>query len=142
MDQKISIARPADEVFAYLADPSHLGDWLPQLRREESLLPEGGLQADRQGRSIRWSFDPPGEWHVAGDSHGAVLTLRLERTTAPAVDPTTRETPQQAAANSAEAALQSLKSHLEHAGGGDPDLHGGDAPARVFGRGATEDSGR
>ncbi len=34
MEQRITIARPAAEVFAYLADPSRIRDWLPQLRRE------------------------------------------------------------------------------------------------------------
>jgi uncharacterized protein YndB with AHSA1/START domain len=56
MEQQITIARPADEVFAYLADLAHLRDWLPQLRREETELPEVGLESDRAVGTVRWSF--------------------------------------------------------------------------------------
>ena len=139
MEQQITIARPADEVFAYLADLAHLRDWLPQLRREETNLPESGLESDRAAGTVRWSFDPAGEWRVHGTEGVTRLTLHLQRDTAPAADPTGPETPEDAARFSAEAALQSLKSHLERAGGGDPDLRTADVPSRVFGHSATQD---
>ena len=140
MEQRITIARPATEVFAYLADPAHLRHWLPQLRREETDLPDSGLECDRAAGTLRWSFDPAGEWQVHGTEGVTTLTLRLQRDTAPAADPTGPETPEDAARFSAEAALQSLKSHLEGAGGGDPDLRTADAPSRAFGRGGPQDS--
>ncbi len=139
MEQRITIARPAAEVFAYLADPAHLRDWLPQLRREETDLPDTGLESDRAAGIVRWSFEPAGEWRVHGAEGVATLTLRLRRDTAPAADPTGPETPEDAARFSAVAALQSLKSHLEGAGGGDPDLRTADVPSRVFGHSATQD---
>jgi len=136
MEQRITIDRPAAEVFAYLADPTHLRVWLPQLRREETDLPDTGLESDRAAGAVRWSFEPAGEWRVQEAEGVTTLTLRLRRDTAPAADPTGPETPEDAARFSAEAALQSLKSHLEGAGGGDPDLRTADAPSRAFGRGA------
>ncbi|MFZ6765310.1 MULTISPECIES: SRPBCC family protein [Acetobacterales] len=135
MEQKISIARPAAEVFAYLADPRHLRHWLPQLRREEGPLPQDGLRADAATGRLQWSFPPAGSWHVTGSGPIATLHLRLEVETAPAADPTERESPRAAAEHGLEAALQSVKSHLEQADGGDPDLRMPPAPARVFGRG-------
>jgi hypothetical protein len=139
MQQSISIERPAEEVFAYLADPEQLRHWLPQLRREETDLPADGLEADSSAGRIRWQFDPAGEWQVTAGGGGTVLTLTLQRDTAPMVDPTEAETPEDAARYAAEAALQSLKSHLERAGGGDPDLHMPDVSARVMGRGSPRE---
>ncbi len=136
MEQQITIARSAAEVFAYLADPAHLRDWLPQLRREETDLPSTGVEADSAAGVVRWSFEPAGEWRVHETEGVTTLTLWLHRDTAPAADPTGPETPEDAARFSAEAALQSLKSHIEEAGGGDPDLRTADAPSRAFGRGA------
>lgn len=133
MELQITIARPAAEVFDFLADIENLRHWLPQLRREESSLPETGLEADAATRSLRWSFDPTGRWRVTGEGEVATLHLTLDSDTAPANDPTEEETPRDAAAHGALAALHSLKSHLEHAGGGDPDLHMPDVPHRVFG---------
>jgi uncharacterized protein YndB with AHSA1/START domain len=139
MEQQITIARPADEVFAYLANLDHLRDWLPHLRREETELPDTGLESDRAAGTVRWSFDPAGEWRVHETEGVTTLTLHLQRDIAPAADPTEPETPEDAARLSAQAALQSLKSHLERAGGGDPDLHVADVPSRAFGRSATQD---
>ncbi|HWL84023.1 MAG TPA: SRPBCC family protein [Roseomonas sp.] len=139
MEQQITIARPAGEVFAYLADPAHLRDWLPQLRREETDLPTSGLKSDPKAGIIRWSFNPAGEWRVRAVQGVTQLTLHLTRDTAPAADPTGPETPEDAARFSAEAALQSLKSHLEAAGGGDPDLHAADVPGRIYGHSATQE---
>ncbi|HWX51570.1 MAG TPA: SRPBCC family protein [Roseomonas sp.] len=139
MEQQITIARPAAEVFAYLADPAHLNDWLPQLRREETQLPTTGLKADAAAGIIRWSFPPAGEWRVQSVQGVTRLILHLARDTAQAADPTEPETPEDAARLSAEAALQSLKSHLERAGGGDPALHAADVPGRIYGHSATQE---
>ncbi|MCW8086104.1 SRPBCC family protein [Sabulicella glaciei] len=139
MEQQITIARPAPEVFAYLADPAHLRDWLTHLRRDDTELPEGGLESDRSAGTVRWSFDPAGEWRVQEVDGVTRLILHLQRDTAPAADPTGPETPEDAARFSAEAALQSLKSHLERAGGGDPDLRTADVSSRAYGHSATQD---
>ncbi len=138
MEQHISIARPADAVFAYIANPDHLPAWLPQLRREESPLPRKGLHADHAARTIRWTFSPAGSWTVRGEGESCVLSLHLDRETAIASDPTEHETPQEAALHGVEAALQSLKSHLEHAGGGDPELQPPGISSRVYGHGQDD----
>ncbi|WP_198368209.1 SRPBCC family protein [Roseomonas sp. KE0001] len=133
MDQKITIARPAAEVFGYLADHRHLRHWLPHLRREESPLPEEGLEIDHATRTLAWSFAPAGHWRITGEGAISTLYLHLDTEFAQAVDPTERENPHSAAEHGAEAALQSLKSHIEQAEGGDPDLRMPPAPWRSFG---------
>ncbi|WP_159997280.1 SRPBCC family protein [Roseomonas sp. 18066] len=133
MEQHITIARPAAAVFAYLAKAENMQVWLPQLRRDETSLPRAGLDGDAAAGRLRWSFDPAGEWQV--EDHGKLTVLRLlitARSVRPN-DPTERETPEQALAHGMEAALQSLKSHLEQAGGGDPELPMPDADQRVYG---------
>ncbi|MFC3126491.1 SRPBCC family protein [Pseudoroseomonas globiformis] len=140
MEQAITISRPPAEVLDYLADPAHIPDWLPQLRREEGNIPQGGLH--RQDGKVSWDFEPRGEWHVTAAGQDTRLTLRLDKDVAIAADPTEPETPREAALHAAEAALQSLKSHLERAGGGDPDLRIPDAPSRAFGHDASEDTDR
>lgn len=143
MQQSITIARPAAEVFAYLAEIGHWPEWLPQLRREETSLTDGTLAADAAAGTIRWSFDPAGEWRVKAAGQVTELTLTLDRDTATPSDPTERETPREALAHGMEAALQSLKSHLERAEGGDPDLHvPGGAPQRAYGRDSRDDTDR
>lgn len=139
MEQHITIARPAEAVFAYLADPANLTVWLPQLRRDETALPKGGLQADAAAHRLHWSFEPAGEWHVEGQGKLTTLRLHLKPSTAQPNDPTESETPEEALAHGMEAALQSLKSHLERAGGGDPDLHMPDADRRAYGHKAVPD---
>ncbi|ONG54062.1 hypothetical protein BKE38_10885 [Pseudoroseomonas deserti] len=142
MEQQITIARPAATVFAYLADPKNLQVWLPQLRRDETALPREGLEGDAAAGRLRWSFDPAGEWRV--EEHGKLTVLRLVITASGARpnDPTERETPAQALAHGMEAALQSLKSHLEQADGGDPELRMPDADHRVYGHKAVPEQDR
>ncbi|APT58066.1 SRPBCC family protein [Roseomonas gilardii] len=139
MDQKISIQRPVEEVFAYVADTAHIPHWVPQLRRDDGNLPGSGLTVDEGARTIRWDFDPPGEWRVAGKGESAVLHLHVDAAAALPSDPTEEETPQEALAHGMEAALQSLKSHLEGADGGDPEEPSNDAPSRLYGHSATQD---
>lgn len=139
MQQSITISRPAAEVFAYVADIRHWREWLPHLRREETGPPEGELSADKAALTVRWPFSPRGEWRVEGEGKVARLFLTLSADTAKPNDPTERETPREALAHGMEAALQSLKSHLERAEGGDPVLHPPGAPLRAYGRNAGED---
>ena len=139
MEQQITIARPAADVFAYLADPAHLRHWVPQLRRDDADIPEDGLEADERAGTIRWSFAPAGTWRVTGAGTVSTLHLHLDGDTAAPSDPTEEETPAEAAEHGAEAALQSLKSHVERAGGGDPAEAGNDAPSALYGSSATMD---
>lgn len=134
MDLEITIARPATEVQAWLTDPAHLPLWVPQLRREEGPMPAGAPRAEPGGRLLRWHFAPAGAWELLAEAGGLTrLRLHLDRETAPATDPTERETPHQAALHGAEAALHSLKSHLEMPRGGAA------LPSRLFGHSATQE---
>ena len=138
MDSSITIAAPAQVVLAWIADPKRLPDWLPDLRRErDGVLPEDGLEMHANG--IAWEFDPPGAMHVTGSGDVATLTLTLAGDTAAPSDPTERESPQDAAMNGITAALRSIKSHIEAAGGGDPVLSTEGVPAQLYGRTATND---
>ncbi|MFC0409536.1 hypothetical protein [Roseomonas elaeocarpi] len=139
MQQTISIQCSADQAFGFLSDPANLPHWVPQLRRDDADIPEDGLEADAQSRTVRWSFEPAGEWQVSGDKKTTTLRLTLHRDTAQPSDPTEDETPEEAAAHGAEAALQSVKSHLEGVDGGDPGDLSHDAPSRLYGHSATQD---
>ena len=139
MEQHITISRPADEVFAYLADPAHVPAWLTQLRREELHEPPPPLQVDAASRTIAWSADPEGEFRVAAVDGVTRLTLHLRSNVAAPADPTEDESPREAAGHAAMAALQSLKSHLEHADGGDPESPSPDVRSRFYGHSATQD---
>ncbi|WP_305123267.1 SRPBCC family protein [Roseomonas sp. GC11] len=141
MEQQITIARPAALVLAYLADPANLPSWLPLLRRMEGPLPEGGLVVEQAVGRIAWAFPPAGEWRVRGEGPLSVVTLALRQEHAPPSDPTEAETPREAAWHGLEAALHSLKSHLERARGGDPDLPMPAAPARAYGHALGRDEG-
>ncbi|MDQ1077526.1 SRPBCC family protein [Pseudoroseomonas cervicalis] len=142
MEQHITIARPAAAVLAWLADPEHLEAWLPQLRREEGPLPREGLQADRATGRIRWAFDPAGEWQAEEVSGVTRLTLRVQRDAMRPADPTEPETPAEAVRHGMEAALHSVKSHVEQAGGGDPDLPMPGTPNRAYGHGREAERDR
>jgi len=139
MQQTISIQCSVDQAFGFLSDPAHLRDWVPQLRRDDADIPETGLESDPKARTVRWTFEPAGEWQVSGDARTTTLHLTLHSDTAQPSDPTEDETPEEAAAHGAEAALQSVKSHLEGVDGGDPDEPSHDAPSRLYGHSATQD---
>lgn len=139
MEYRITIARPAEEVFAFLADPAHLRHWLPQLRRDDANLPDGGLEPDRDGGRIAWRFEPAGSWTIAAAEGVAELVLSVDPTTLPAPDPTELETAEERIGYAALAALQSVKSHVEAVAGGDPTLPMPDAPSRLYGHTATQE---
>ncbi len=139
MEQQITIARPAAEVFAHIANPANLREWVPQLRRDDADIPEAGLEADAGAGVIRWHFAPAGAWRVSDAGAATTLHLHLDADTAAPSDPTGAETPAEAAQHGAEAALQSLKSHIERAGGGDPLIRGADVPSALYGSTATMD---
>ncbi|WP_040614350.1 SRPBCC family protein [Teichococcus cervicalis] len=142
MEHHITIARPAAVVLAWLADPAHLGAWLPQLRREEGPLPREGLRPDPQGGRIAWGFEPPGEWRAEESGGVTRLTLRVQRDAMRPADPTEPESPEEAVRHGMEAALHSVKSQVERAGGGDPDLPMPDAPGRAYGHGREAEPDR
>ena len=139
MEYRITIARPAEEVFAFLADPANIRHWLPQLRRDDARLPDSGLEAGRDSHRIAWRFEPPGCWAVTGAEGVAELSLTLDPTSLPAPDPTEPETVAERLANAAMAALHSVKSHIEAVSGGDPTLPMPDAPSRLYGHTATQE---
>lgn len=139
MEHHIAIARPAEEVFDFLADPRHIPLWLPHLRRDIADLPAGGVKSDRGGWLVWWRFDPEGEWRIEAAEGTTRLTLALQPAPPPPRDPTDIETPPERLAHAAQAALHSVKSHVEAVGGGDPTLSMPDAPRQVYGHAAPRD---
>lgn len=139
MEYRITIARPAGEVFAFLADPAHIRHWLPQLRRDDTALPHGGLQADQEAGRISWPFQPECTWHIAAVEDVTELVLAMDRTRPLAPDSTGPETSAERTAHAALAALQSVKSHVEAAAGGDPTLPMSGIPSRLYGHSATQE---
>jgi uncharacterized protein YndB with AHSA1/START domain len=120
MEYRITIVRPAGEVFAFLADPANIRHWLPRLRRDDRDVTHGGLQADREAHRIGWAFEREGTWRVAAAEGVAELTLALDRTALPAPDPTRHETAAERIGHAAQDALQSVKCLVEAVAGGDP----------------------
>lgn len=136
MESSITIAQSAEVVFAFVADPRRAAHWVPQLMHAEmGAAPE--LAVDRAAHTVRWRFAPAGEMRVEPAGQAATLHLRIDTDSAPPADPTEQETPASAAEHGVTAALRSLKSHLEAAGGGDPDGGEPNVPAALFGSTAT-----
>lgn len=138
MEYRITIARPAREVFAFLADTANIRHWLPQLRRDDTALPHGGLQVDREAGRISWPFEPECTWRIAAVEDVAELVLALDRGRPPAADPTGPETTAERIGHAAQAALQSVKSHVEAVAGGDPTLPMPGVPSALYGRSVTQ----
>lgn len=134
MEYRITIARPAGEVFAFLADPANIRHWLPQLRRDDTALPHGGLQVDQEAGRISWPFEPECTWRIAAMEDVAELVLALDRTRPLAPDPTEPEADAERLGHAALAALQSVKSHVEAVAGGDPTLPMPGVPSALYGR--------
>ena len=139
MEHHITIARPAEEVFAYLADPRRIPLWLPQLRRDDAALPTDGLHAAPATGHISWHFAPPGAWHITPAGDVTTLALVLDPAPPPPPDPSDLETLPERLANAAEAALHSIKSHLEGVGGGDPTLPMPSISSRAYGHAVPRD---
>lgn len=139
MEYRITIARPAGEVFAFLADPANIRNWLPQLRRDDTALPHGGLQVDREAGRISWPFQPECTWRIAAMEDVTELVLALDRTRPLAPDSTGPETTAERIGHAALAALQSVKSHVEAVAGGDPTLPMSRVPSRLYGHSATQE---
>ncbi|MFD0366854.1 SRPBCC family protein [Streptomyces sp. NPDC127114] len=73
----VDIARPPEEVFAYITDPSHLPDWQESAVRVQRISGTPGAASQRftvtrhMGRRdfdthIELTLDPPRSWHVHG----------------------------------------------------------------------------
>ncbi|WP_372618366.1 SRPBCC family protein [Falsiroseomonas sp.] len=95
---RIEIARPPQEVFAFLADPNNLSRWLPMLRESFREGPDrvrvigGGLGSEGFVEHVRFTADPgarcvswatatgvgcAGDLHVEPEGTGATLRLTL-----------------------------------------------------------------
>jgi len=137
MTAQIGVSAPPDRVFAWLSDPGNARHWLAQLRREAEGLPDPGLEADADARTLRWSASPAGEMRVSGEGESTEIHLALDRPGA------ATEAPPEADAeddpdSGAEDALRSIKSHVENVGGGDPTTHDArEVPSRLMGGGSA-----
>lgn len=121
MHTRIGINAPPEAVMEWLARPANARHWHAQLRHAAEDLPEIGLAADRAAGTIRWTAAPAGEMRVTplGDASEVVLAFA---DTGHVEEPPVEETSPDDPATNGGNALRSIKSHVEGAGGGDPDL--------------------
>jgi hypothetical protein len=122
MHAKITIHVGPERLFAWLAEPQNARFWFAHLRHEADVLPDPGLSADAGSRTVRWTTAPAGEMVVTG--RGEVADLSLTFTEGGHVDepPAEEMSPNDDPTNAGNA-LRSIKSHVEAADGGDPDMH-------------------
>ena len=121
-------------MFAFLAEPANIRHWLLQLRRDDAPVPDAGLRPERAAWRIAWACAPAGAWRIAPAGDLATLVLALAQS-----DRTETGRNSEDVAHAAQAALQSVKSHVEGVDGGDPDLPGPDLPSRLYGHTATQE---
>ncbi|WP_376088072.1 hypothetical protein ACE7GA_15445 [Roseomonas sp. CCTCC AB2023176] len=122
MHAKIGINAAPQAVMNWLSRPENTRHWFAHLRHAAEEMPDVGLSADAGAMLVRWTAAPAGEMHVTGRGHASDLTLTFSDTghvVEPPVEEMSPDDPQTNAGN----ALRSVKSHVENAEGGDPDMH-------------------
>ncbi|WP_424137750.1 hypothetical protein [Roseomonas chloroacetimidivorans] len=122
MHTRITVHASPDRLFAWLSEPGNARHWFAHLRHEADGLPDPGLSADPGARIIRWTASPAGEMAVIGKGDVADLSLTFAGSAEERDEPHGDESPNDPTTNAA-SALRSIKSHVEAADGGDPDLH-------------------
>jgi len=130
MHARITVHASPDRLLAWLSEPGNARHWFAQLRHEAEVLPDPGLSAEGAAegsaggaaRTLRWTAAPAGRMEVSGEGEVAELTLTFESGAHAPEAPAEEESPDDDATNAGNA-LRSIKSHVEAAEGGDPDLH-------------------
>jgi uncharacterized protein YndB with AHSA1/START domain len=68
---EVEVARTADEVFAYVTDPDHFGEW-------QANVTGGHLEGGERDVTSRLTvFDPPREWSVRGEDGPIRATVKV-----------------------------------------------------------------
>ncbi|WP_426958343.1 hypothetical protein [Muricoccus radiodurans] len=122
MHAKIGINASPQRLFDWLAQGANARHWFAHLRHEADALPEVGVTADAGAMTVRWSAAPAGEMHVTGQGHASELSLTFTEDGHPPEAPAEEQSPDDPPTNAGNA-LRSIKSHVENAEGGDPDMH-------------------
>ncbi|WP_458093637.1 hypothetical protein [Roseomonas sp. WA12] len=122
MHAKITVHTAPDRLLAWLSEPGNARFWFAHLRHEADSLPDAGVSADPSARTVRWTTAPAGEMVVTGSGQVAELSLTFAEGDHVPEPPAEEMSPDDAPTNAGNA-LRSIKSHLEAAEGGDPDLH-------------------
>ncbi|MBP0447053.1 SRPBCC family protein [Roseomonas sp. SSH11] len=122
MHAKITVNASPDRLFAWLSDPANARHWFAHLRHEADVLPDPGLSAEQGSRTIRWSTAPAGEMVITGHGEVADLSLAFHEEEHEPEPPAEEMSPDDGPTNAGNA-LRSIKSHVEDAEGGDPDMH-------------------
>jgi uncharacterized protein YndB with AHSA1/START domain len=122
MHAQIVVHTSPDRLFAWLADPAHARHWFAQLRHEADVMPDPGMTVNYELRTVSWTTTPAGEMQVSGEGETADLSLTFAERDDPPEIPTEDQSPDDAPTNAGNA-LRSIKSHVEAAEGGDPDMH-------------------
>ncbi|MBB5693248.1 hypothetical protein [Muricoccus pecuniae] len=122
MHAKITVHASPERLFAWLSEPGNARHWFAHLRHAVEGLPDPGLKPDEDAMTIRWSTAPAGEMVVSGRGAVADLSLTFTEGDHEPEPPAEEMSPDDAPTNAGNA-LRSIKSHVEAAEGGDPDLH-------------------
>ena len=126
MHAKITVHASPARLFAWLSDPANARFWFAHLRHDADRVPDPGLSADEGARVVRWTAAPAGEMAVTDPAtHDAgVADLSLTFAEGGHIDepPVEEMSPNDDPTNAGNA-LRSIKSHVENAEGGDPDMH-------------------
>jgi len=122
MHTKITIHAAPERLFAWLAEPKNARHWFAQLRHEADGMPDPRMSADLARHRIHWSTEPAGEMVVTGRGEVSDLILTFRDGDHAPQPPREDESPDDGPTNAA-SALRSIKSHVEAADGGDPDMH-------------------
>ena len=122
MQTHIGINAAPEAVMDWLSRPENARHWYAHLRHAAEGMPQVGLAADRGAMTVRWTAAPAGEMRVAGRGHVSDLFLTFADSGHVEEAPAEETSPDDPATNAGNA-LRSIKSHVERAEGGDPDMH-------------------
>jgi len=122
MHAKITVHASPARLFAWLAEPGNARHWFAHLRHAAEELPDPGMTANSGAKLVRWSAAPAGEMAVTGHEEVSELSLTFKADGHAPEAPAEEESPDDDGTNAGNA-LRSIKSHVEAAEGGDPDLH-------------------
>ncbi|HEY8612929.1 MAG TPA: hypothetical protein VIL69_16790 [Roseomonas sp.] len=122
MHAKITVHVSPDRLFAWLSEPGNARHWFAHLRHEADVLPDPGISTDGGSMTIHWTTAPAGEMIVTGRNDVADLSLTFAEGDHTPEPPAEEMSPDDAPTNAGNA-LRSIKSHVEAADGGDPDMH-------------------
>jgi hypothetical protein len=122
MHAQITVHTSPARLFAWLAAPGNARFWFAHLRHDADTLPDPGMSADEGTMTVRWTATPAGEMAVTGEGQVADLSLTFAEGGHVDEPPVEEMSPNDDPTNAGNA-LRSIKSHVEAAEGGDPDLH-------------------